>query len=435
MTRHILYGVPLSTMILWTIALAQPAGPPRLGDDRRAGGPPRVGDDRGASGQARTPGVAQPSGTEGGQPGEDRDRGHRHRRGFGGGRGQEIDPSVLDPKVLEKELKLEWNQKQEIEQIFREYEAAMADVRRKATDQQGQREKERLEQELKTARMARDTRRAEEIWEKLRDLRTDVSEEEREMREILIEEIEKALNEGQKTQFRRMLRPNAPGSGPATGPLDDPAVLFQCVQQVKLQDYQKPQLEQIKKQYEEEMQRRSQGGVKMSPEEEKIMRKRLLDDVLMVLDDQQEKQLKEVHSRMSGPGGGGGTIDMKNMGQLRFAIYRLSSTSHRLTQQQQTELQQVDSEYRQQLRNVMSDAQARQRLDEEFADKVANLLTPEQKEEISKMQAPAGRFGGGRSMERPGGMTTPGGVSTPGGMTPPPPPPPGAPTNVPAWNR
>ena len=49
----------------------------------------------------------------GGRKDKDRDL-----RKYGQGRGQEIDPSVLDPKRLTKELKLEWQQKEEMEQIF-----------------------------------------------------------------------------------------------------------------------------------------------------------------------------------------------------------------------------------------------------------------------------------------------------------------------------
>jgi len=322
-------------------------------------------------------------------------------RGFGSGRGQQIDPSVLDPKVLDKELKLEWKQKEEIEQIFREYEVAVAELRRKSRDGQAEREKERLEQDLKIARQARDTQRAAEILAKLREFRTDVSDEEREMREQLIEEIEKVLDEGRKVQFHRLLRPGAAGGPPP--PLDDPKVLFQCVEQVKVQPYQKDQLDMIKRRAEEEIERRTRSGITLPPEEEKMFRKRLLDEVLAVLDDEQEKQLRAVHAQMAGPGGGGGSIDLKDPRQLYFAIMQLNNTKDRLDPQQTTEMNRLRSEYYQQLRNVPRDDQeARHRLEEQLCQQILALLKPEQRAAIENMETPAGRF-----MRRREGYGTP----------------------------
>jgi hypothetical protein len=382
--------------------LAQPANPPRLGDDRRQTDQQQQ---PGVAGGSQPGGLDRPGGS--GPPRLGSDPGHSEHgprnidtRGFGSGRGQQIDTSVLDPKVLEKELKLDWKQKDEVEQIFREYQAAVADLKRKSQGDQRQRERERLEQELKMARQARDTQRAAEILNKLREFRTDASDEEREMREQLIEEIEKVLDEGRKAQFRRMLRPGAGGAPP---PLDDPKVLFQCVQQIKLQEYQKPQLEGIKKRAEEEMQRRSQGGQSMQPEEEKMFRKRVMDEVFAVLTPDQEKELQAVHARMGGDqGAGGGTpIDLKDMQQLRYAIMQLRSTPNRLDQQQETEMRQLQMDYFQEFRN-RRDEQSRKQLDEEFSQKILNLLKQEQKEAIENMQMPTGRFPGGMRHGRGG---------------------------------
>ncbi len=326
---------------------------------------------------------------------QDRRSGNVDVRGFGGGRGQEINTKVLDPRILEKELKLEWKQKDEVEQIFREYEAAVDDLRKKSQGNQNQMEKERLEQELKMARQSRDVQRAAEILGKLREFRTDVSDEEREMREQLIEEIEKVLNEGQKIQFRRMLRPSEAGGAPP--PLEDPKVLFQCLEQVKLQPFQKTQLDQLKKQHDDDMQRRTQMGQKMSPEEEKMVQKRLMDQVLMVLDDEQEKELRAVHARMGGGATAGSVpVDMKNPRALQFALMQLNNTNNRLDQQQMTEMSRIRSEYYRQLRETRDDEDARARLDEQVSQQIVNLLRPEQKEALEKMQVPSSPFMGGR---------------------------------------
>jgi hypothetical protein len=401
MKREMLGTLVLGLFVVCPV-FGQPANPPRLGDDRRQTDQQQQ---PGVVGGIQSGGLDRPGGSGPPRLGSDTDRGDRGRRnidqrGFGSGRGQQIDTSVLDPKVLEKELKLDWKQKDEVEQIFREYQAALADVKRKSQGDQRQHERERLEQELKMARQARDTQRAAELFNKLREFRTDVSDEEREMREQLIEEIEKALNEGQKAQFRRMLRPGAGGAPP---PLDDPKVLFQCLQQVKLQEYQKPQLEGIKRRADDEVQRRTQGGHAVQPEEEKMFRKRVMDEVLAVLTPDQEKELQAVHARMGGDqGAGGGTpIDMKDMQQLRYAIMQLRSTSNRLDQQQETEMRRLQMEYFQELRN-RRDEQSHKQLDEEFSQKVLNLLKPEQRDAIENMQMPTGRFTGGMRHGRSG---------------------------------
>jgi len=321
---------------------------------------------------------------------KDRDRDHRT---FGQGRGQEIDSSVLDPKRLTKELKLEWQQKEEMEQIFREYNAAVADLRRQSSGSDTKGEKERLEQELKSARAARDTRRAAEIYAKLRELRTSVSDEEKEYRELLIEEIEKILDDGQKQQFRDMLRPGS-NRGRSVGPLDDPKVLFQCLQQIKLQDYQKTQIEQAKRFYDDEIKRR---GKHLRPEEEKELRKRLLDEVLRILDDEQEKELKRVHAKMGGPGASGRAIDVNNPVQLQYAITRLNATKHRLSKDQGGEIKRIQKQYMQELRGLpRDDPEARRRVDEQVAQQVLAVLTYEQQEALKGIEMPAGRFMRGR---------------------------------------
>jgi hypothetical protein len=323
--------------------------------------------------------------------------------------------------VLEKELKLEWKQKDEIEQIFKEYEMALADLKRKLQGNQAQMERERLEQQLKMARQARDTHQAVEILGKLRELSTSISEEERDMREQLIEEIEKVLNEGQKQQFRQMLRPGAGGNLP---PLDDPKVLFQCLAQVKVEAFQKNQLDDMKKRYDDDVQRRSSMGQNTPPDEEKMLRKRLYDDVMIVLNDEQKGQLKAAHARMGGQGGaGGGTrVDTKNPFQLQFAVMRLNSTNNRLTTQQNEQLERIRKDYREQFRSLQNDPEGRRRMDEQVSEQILSVLTPEQKEAVENMEMPAGRFGGSRRMGGAGdtdGRMRRGGMDRPGGMVAP----------------
>ncbi len=363
-------------------ATAQPSGPMRLGGERAS--PTQDKEQTGAAAPKRPSGPMR----LGGRKEKDRDT-----RTFGEGRGQEIDPSVLEPKRLIKELKLEWQQKDELEQIFREYNAAIADLRRESGASDTQREKERLEQEWKSARAARDTRRAAEIYAKLRELRTSVSDEEKQYRELLIEEIEKILDDGQKQQFRDMLRPGSK-RGRGVGPLDDPKVLFQCLQQIKVQDYQKTQLEQAKRIYDDEIKRR---GKYLRPEEEKGLRKRLFDEVMMILDDEQEKELKRVHARMGGPGASGRSVDVNDPRQLQYAIMRLNATKHRLSTDQSTEIRRIQKQYMQELRGLpRDDPEARRRADEQVAQQVLAVLTSEQQEAVKEMEMPAGRFMRGR---------------------------------------
>ncbi len=365
-------------------AMAQPAGPIRTGDDRSGSG-----DDRGRG----TVGGGAPRAGGPMRIGDDGRRGPAHMRGYGAGRGQQIDKSILDPKRLAEELKLEWRQKQDIEQLFREYKSALDDLRRQHSGSGAEQKKKQLEMELKSARAARDTQRANEIWRELRELRTSAADEERQYQEMLIEEIEKILDDGQKVQFRQLLRGGS-DRGHAAGPLDDPKVLAQCLQQVKLQDYQKSQLEQIRKRYEQDVKLR---GENMRPEDEKMMRKRLLDEVLMVLDDEQEKQLRAAHAKLGGPGAGGGPIDLSNPGHLYYALGRLRTTKHRLSKEQDTEISRLRRQFMMDLRNLpRGDADARDRANEQLGQQILMVLTPEQREAIEEMEMPAGRSMGRR---------------------------------------
>ena len=388
--RWRVYGSLVLGLALTSWGFAQAAGPPRVGDDRAVKDKQDSADDDRGRGKPR------------GGPmrlGDDSRRDPKKQRGYGEGRGQEINASVLDPKVLTEELKLEWQQKTEVEQIFREYEAAKADLRKGFGGGNVEQEKKRLEQDLKAARASQDRRKASEIWAELRKLRTSAADEERELQEMLIEEIEKALDDGQKVQFRRMLRPEK-DRGRGVGPLDDPKVLFMCLKQVKLEDYKKTQIDRIKRDYEEQAKYR---GRDVRPEEDKRIREQLLNEVKMVLNEDQWKDLERVHTKMGGPGAGGGPIDLTDPKQLQFAVMSLNTTKHRLTKEQNTDIARLRGEYMKELRQLdRKDPSARERLDERLAQDVTMLLTPEQQDAIKDMKMPAGRFG--RKSRRPRGV-------------------------------
>ncbi len=338
---------------------AGPQGAPTMGAGGPRRGPMRIGDSR------------------------------RNVRGFGSGRGQTIDKSVLDPKRLTEELSLEFQQQQDIEQIFREYNAALQDVRRQHRGDDQKRKLEQLERDLEAARQSRDTRRANEIWQQMMELRKSASDEEQQLQEILIEEIEKMLDEGQRVQFRQMLRGGK--NGPRVGPLEDPEVLFSCLDKVKVEDYQKPQLEQIERRYKDDMKRR---GKDMLPAEKKMMGEQLLREVLMVLNDEQEEQLRRVHSKMSGPGAGGGPVDLEDPRQLQIALMKLNTTKNRLNDDQEQRVKELRMRYMKEVREARGDDMARERLNEQLSRDLMMILTPEQQEAIKNMQMPAGRFSG-----------------------------------------
>ncbi|MBN1342611.1 MAG: hypothetical protein JXQ73_08030 [Phycisphaerae bacterium] len=380
-----------SLLLSLTMAAAAAAQPLNVGSD--AGG--------GAAKTPEKPAVATPPRPTPGGPmrlGDEGRKGIDSRRGFGQGRGQEIDKSALDPKRLEEELKLEWRQKEEIQQIFREYEAAIRDIRQQHQGGSSEQERRRLEQDLKAARQSRDTQRAAEIMKQMADLRTSASDEEQQYQEILIEEIDKVLDENQRTQFHRMLRPKDPRNQ-VRGPLEDPEVLFECLKEVKLEEYQKGQIERIQKDSQDELKRR---GQQMQPDEKKMLGERVLREVLTILNDDQEKQLRQVHAKMGGPGAGGGPIDLSDPMQLQYAIGRLNTTKDRLSAEQNTELMRIRRDYFQELRSLpRDDENGRKRLSEQVSQQVMTLLTPEQQEAVKGMEAPAGRYSrSGRHRDR-----------------------------------
>ena len=363
-------------------AWAQPLGGVRSDDNDRASGDR---DRRGRSADKRSAGPMR--------LGDSSPRGPAGKtRGFGGGRGQKIDPSVLKPERLIKELKLEYQQGQEVEKIFREYNAAVAEVKQKHVAGDLKREQERLERDLKSARQMGDTQRAKDIWTKLNELRRSADDDMAQMQEMLIEEIEKILDDGQKVQFRQMLRPGN-DRGRRAGPLHDPQVLAQCLQQVKLEDYQKTRLEQIRRDYEERVKYRKD----MRPEEKEQMQKQALNEVMMLLNDKQKEELQRAHTKMSGPGAGGGKVDLTDARQFYHAIRSLSKTENRLSREQQTEMGKIRMEFYKEMRNLpKGDDEARKRHNEQMMQEMLNVLTPEQQEAIKEMEMPAGRFRGRR---------------------------------------
>ncbi len=360
-------------------AWAQPLGDVRPGNDnrtsgssgRRSAGPMRLGDS-----SPRGPGAKV--------------------RGFGGGRGQEIDPSVLKPERLIKELKLDYQQQRDVEQIFREYNAALAEVKQKHAAGDLKREQERLERDLKSARQTGDTQRAKDIWAKLNELRRSAEDDMNQMQEMLIEEIEKVLDDGQKVQFRQMLRPGN-DRGLRIGPLHDPKVLGMCLQQVKLEDYQKTRIQQIHRDYEERLKYRKD----IRPEEKEQMQKQGLSEVMMLLNEEQKEQLERAYTRMSGPGAGGGKVDLTDARQFYHAVRALAKTEHRLSQEQQTEMGRIRMESYKEMRNLpRGDEEARKRHSEQMIQQMLNVLTPEQQEALKNMDMPAGRFREGRRSGR-----------------------------------
>lgn len=370
-------------------APAQPK-PMRLGEDRNQG-----------------PGVAQPgapaASTAGRAPagpmrlGDDSRRNRLNQRGYGRGKGQKIDTKVLDPKVLKEELGLEFDQEREIEQIFREYEAALRDL--KMTYRQGntQQEVKRLEQELESARRSSDVNRSKEIWSKLAELRKSEHEEEQQYQEMLIEEIEKVLDEGQRVQFRRMLRPDR-DRGKVVGPLSDPKVLAECLKQIKLEDYQKGQLERIQRDYQEQVKMR---GKDIRPDEEKMMRERMLNEVKMVLNEDQREQLERVHARMGGTGTIGEKADLTNPMQLMFALRKLNATSSRLDRDQWQMVREAQARYAEEIKNLPKDDEmGRERIGEQVCQEVISRLTPDQQEALKDVKIPAGMMRGRGSRDR-----------------------------------
>ncbi len=367
------------------------------------GGPMRLGGNNASNAAGAQPGAAAgPAAAPGRGPGgpmrlgDDSRRNRLNKRGYGRGKGQEIDTKVLDPKILKEELALEYNQEREVEQIFREYEAALRDLKMAYKQGNTQQEMKRLEQDLEMARRANDVQRSKEIWSKLAELRRSEHEEEQQYQEMLIEEIEKVLDDGQRVQFRRMLRPDRKG-GKVVGPLDDPKVLAACLKQIEVEDYQKGQLQRIQKDYQEQLKMR---GKDIRPEEEKMMRERLLNEVKMVLTEEQREQLERVHARMGGTGTIGQEADLKNPYQLMYALRSLNATSHRLSGEQWQMVREAQVRYKQELQNLPKDDEmGRERVGEQTCQEVISRLTPEQQEALKEAKIPAGMMRG-RSRDR-----------------------------------
>jgi len=194
------------------------------------------------------------------------------------------------------------------------------------------------------------------------------------------------LDSAQEIRFRTILDGKIPvdepdkkkkefaEEGEPEKPLSDPSILDKCLRRVELDDYQKQEISDIKKEFRET---KKSIGDSIGEDEERALEERMLDEVLFVLDDDQKDQLRKAYKS----GDERKMLRDTDPRRLCYAVMRLNRTRHHITRKQMSLVQQIRKRYMQMLKRLpKNDFDGQYNLNLQFGQRILDVLTPEQQE-------------------------------------------------------